>query len=231
MTEALDQVLFIFTIIDIDIKDHFYEFVILELYYINLKLGNYQTAYDYLPQVKAINEKFEKNDMEVIRLDELFLKQRLGLLEKDEPMDFKHSYLASQIANYSENRALEHILKHNSADYMKEEHSIIEDEIYIKGLFDRIKKLFETAVPLSVANFTNIYYFEYPDISKVFSKEGYPYKYLKVVAFSDTKKIITIYPIFSKERIEIVNSLKQEEKQKVKRMSQIEKFNNRYNKK
>lgn len=231
LTEALDQVLFILSIIDINVKDNFYKFVILELYYINLKLGNYQTAYDYFPQVKEINEQLENSDMEVIKLDELFLKSRLGLLEEDESFAYKHGYLASQIVHYSENRALEHILKHKEANYNKENHSILEDEIYIKGLFDRIKKLVEDAIPLYADNFANVYYFEYPNISYVILKEGYPYKYLKVVVFSDTKQIITIHPIFSKERIEIVNSLKTAEKPKVKQMSQIEKFNNRYNKK
>lgn len=231
LQEALDQALFLYTIMDDDINDRFSEFVFLELYHINFKLGNYQTAYDYLPKVKEINEKLEKADIEVIRLDELFLKSRLGLLEEKELMNYKHAYLASQIAHYNENKALEHMLRHNSADYMKERHSIIEDEIYIKGLFDKIKNLIETAVPLYVDNFANVYYFEYPDISKVILKDGYPYKYLKVAAFRDTKQIITIHPYFSKERIEIVNSLKGQEQQKVKRMSQIEKFNHRYNKK
>lgn len=233
LDEALEQALYLLDILERDKTDErAYEFTILELHSIYFLLNDYPKAYQYLNQVKEIREKRTVDDFLVkIPANEIFLKQRLGLLELKDVIDYQEIYLISQIVNYDKKRAINHIVERHHSDYPGEEDNYFEDDICIESIFDKVDKLLPTVGSTFSDSLASVFNFEYPDIPNVILKDGYPYKYLKVVAFRDTLQIITMYPYFSKERIEIVNSLKIEEKQKVKRMSQIEKFNNRYNKK
>ena len=80
------------------------------------------------------------------------------------------------------------------------------------------KKL--TPDKLQKIELVDIYYLDYENIG--YAMTGEQANKLKVVVIPNTKQIINMYPIYDDKN-------KIEEKPKVKRLSQIEKFNKKYN--
>lgn len=179
-------------------------YAILEIYNNYMYSEDYEKAFQYLKTVKAINKQlFKRNPL---KLDELFLKKKTNQLDQIK-IDEAHPYLSRQIISYSEEVALEHIIKNMG--------SLFEPEIDIEKLFHQIQSLLENSFFTQQENVIQKYYFEYPDVLNSILKEGYPYKYLTVTTIRGTKDIVEMAPKFSKNRID-VNLL---EHKKVKHLS------------
>ena len=78
--------------------------------------------------------------------------------------------------------------------------------------------------------YDNIYYFKYDGCGRDNTKLV---NYIKVVCLDDTNNIITICPVVGSDNMPHIdlNYIKKEEPVKVKVKSQIDKFNQRYNRK
>jgi len=195
-----------------------------QLYRIAFLKTDYKLAYELLPA--AQNKIYELGqDVKLFGLEKLFLESRLGYITENN----ETGYLAQQIVSYDEQRAIEHIERHKNPDNVEMLEDIIEKQIKIICLFYKIKQIIKDSKISSLETISCKYFFKYPNISKIEYQNDYLYKYLCVVAFRDTKEIITIYPYCTKEKILDVNEL-EEEKVLTKRLSQIDKFNKRYNK-
>lgn len=204
------------------------DFLMAQKYFVALAKGEYQKAYDLLPVIeKSMAEG--KLTYDEIYLAKLFLEKQLGLFDASKKLEV-NGYLLSQIADYSKEQALTHIYEHHSEDAEKENTSLFDSEIDINELFDQVQKRLqdESIIKFNDYNVSSEYVFEYP-----LSYEGCKYKYFKVAVIRDTTNIITMYPLCSSSRIDKVNSLNPIKKesasrQKVKRLSRIEKFNQKY---
>lgn len=199
------------------------QYTTLEIYNLNFLMDRYEKSFQLLESVKKINQElfFE---VDLLQLEELFLRKQLNL-----PIDFemnsKYPYLSSQIYSYDEEKAIQHIMMHKYKEITLYE-NLFEEEIDVEKLFNQVKSVLEDSEALENDYITWKYYFEYPNVENPILKEEYPYKYLMVVVIKNTNHIISIYPHFSKTRLKC-NLL---EKQKIKRLSQIEKFNQKYKK-
>lgn len=227
LDEAMEQALIIKK--SSNFKDYIRleKYVNLELWNLYISLCQYEKAYKYLSFVSEYRKRLSAEEEEKLYLDELYLKHRLGILsEKDK--EENNCYLALQIMDYNEKRALKHIKNHKYEDLSHQEYDMFEEEIDVYDIYYKVRSVIADASPLEFQTIEYVYYFEYPEIKNISLKDNYPYKYLKVVALKDTKQIVTMHPVFAKERLSIVNSLEKEKTKTKKSMSQIEKFNKKY---
>lgn len=133
-------------------------------------------------------------------------------------------YAFNQIINYNNDNALEHIKRHTVKGSSKYK-SIFNDNINIEQLFNSIQNeltednLYDVGIVMKYKIF-------YKNIGYI---DETPLDYLIVVTNLGTKDIITMYPSdefgFEENRVQ-EEPVKQKE---IKRISQIEKFNKKYN--
>ena len=138
-----------------------------------------------------------------------------------------NGYYFNQIINYSKERAIEHIRKHYESIGSK---GIFFPDMNLEETFEIIEKRISVIDPsyLGVRSSGDSYLIDFENAgivgSTILNK-------MQVVTIINTKKIITFYPVsklsFNYETEEEVRK----EKAPIKRLSQIEKFNQRYNKK
>lgn len=128
------------------------------------------------------------------------------------------SYVEKQYLNYSREVAINHIKRRHIDDSLKMNFST---DTNAEELFEYVESKLDSSVKL--CEDSNDKYFVLAD-GKFCDKDNYKFKYIEVICFAGTKKIITMYPnYFYEPNIEINIS---ETKQK--RLSQIDKFNRKY---
>lgn len=197
------------------------------LYRIAIFNNDYQKAYELLPEVIEEAKQYKVDYYEGVYPSKIFLEKHLNIL--DENIDINElSYTEQQIISYDEQKALEHIKKHQEEDENKIVHTLFEPELDLEELFYFVQNNLDSTKSYCRL-ITDNYIFEYPEVKNRLEKANYLYKFLHVVTIKDTENIITIYPFFLNKKIEEVIPL-EEVKTKVKIPTQIEKFNNRYNK-
>jgi hypothetical protein len=190
--------------------------------------GEYEEAYKLLLVIledKNINHKtdFYKE----LRFQRCFLEFTLKI---DSGITYT-GYKANQIINYDRNLAIEHIKTHTYDIEDKARHNKFEDEIDIEQLLEIVEERIKDDIPCYKNETTNKYIFKYPNLKNIEYIEGIQFKYLKVVSIRNTNNVIAMYPIFTINRITSAVPLEREDKKtKVKTLSQIEKFNQRYGK-
>lgn len=138
-----------------------------------------------------------------------------------------NGYYFNQVINYSKERAIEHIRKHYESIGSE---GIFFSDMNLEETFEIIEKRISVIDPsyLGVRSSGDSYLIDFENAgivgSTILNK-------MQVVTIINTKKIITFYPVsklsFNYETEEEVRK----EKAPIKRLSQIEKFNQRYNKK
>lgn len=141
------------------------------------------------------------------------------------------SYRYLQVVNYSEDRFLDHITKHQ-ADYNinleNPNQSLFVPNFPIEKILEEIKKHIPSNNKLFPGLFDDTYYFKYDNCGRVNNKMT---NYFVVVCFHNTCNFLTMCPANNCEHFPItdLNYLKEEDNTKVKKLSQIEKFNKRFN--
>lgn len=158
-----------------------------------------------------------------------YAKKKLGKLNPSERE--VNSYLFRQIVDYKEEDFYDHIKKH-LADYndnVEEPNSaVFEPDFPIKDIVEEIKKYIPSDKKLLWGLYDDIYVFKYNECGRVNAKLT---NYFKVVCLHDSAEFITIFPVLGCEGLPCVdlNYLnKTEENFKVKRISRIDKFNQKY---
>lgn len=138
----------------------------------------------------------------------------------------KYSYLLRQIIEYNENEFLEHIKKHMN-DYNVSNSSFVSN-LNVLDIIDEVKKYIPSEKGLCLGFIDNIYNFKYDECGKVNNKMV---DYFQVVCIANSQAFITMYPIdYGKylPYIDLNYMKKQDDLVKVKRKSQIERFNQRF---
>lgn len=174
---------------------------------------------------KAYNLYLENRDRLITNFNlyknELFMKKKLELLTKD---DFHpESYIANQIFAYSKERAIEHIKKHQQEE-SKERFAY---DFNIESVYYYLRNILPLENKWLRNGMYNFYLIKYPNVGYSNDKRV---DFLEVVTLIDSNDIITMYPEIAKEGYYHFALEEREEALNLKRVSQIDKFNKKYNK-
>lgn len=198
-----------------------------ELYFLYYYLNMYQEAIELLPiiyKTRCINAYS-------VSISELVMKIQLGIDIKVKKGD-NCDYIKSQIFNYSTTMALEHIQNHIQAEEDEPLKSYFNKNINLDYLFKTVRISIDNSKKLNKDDILEVHNFAIFNI-------GYQgndiCNSIKVVVVPNTNKIITMYPICDVDYNNITeinidyDKLFKREPNKVKKISQIDKFNAKYN--
>ena len=194
-----------------------------EILKIKLYLNSYQGNFDECKKILQ-NPTLSKK----CRLSFLtYLKKQLGNLVIENIENEK--YICKQINNYDEKMAIEHIKNHfnNNLCEINGVNSIFNDNFSLEDIVNKLKEILPNEQKLNSRGFENEYIFKYDKCRTV---SGVSTDYFFVCAFQNTNHIITMYPCLNTGKLPFIdlNDYEKEGNGKVKRISQIEKFNQRY---
>jgi len=192
----------------------------------NVKLLASQEKYEEAYSILINNREVFDNRNWTIRGVELFLLSRLGLLTEEQKK--QNLYLLSQIVNYSEESCLDHISKHLSFEG-NDNVCIFNEDISLEKLYYQVREMLPLDDKIYSSIIDNVYIFKYENCGRV---DGKVVDYFKVATLQHSNDIITMYPYKNTERIvhKDLTPTIDYSYTKVKRMSQIDKFNQRYSK-
>lgn len=191
-------------------KDAIYNLICIEL-----RKGNYEQAEIYL------NKLLEKDFF--IEEDSRYKKLRI-LIDKGlgKLMDVSEytNYGEKQFVKYDVEEAIEHI---KTEHFGSDKKSNFNENIDIEEMFSYVlSKL--TEENLCIDELADVYYIDY--LNAGFDQNGIETNCIKVVVIPNTKNILTMYPV---DKNNIFHEKENNNSHKVKRLSQIEKFNRKYN--
>ena len=144
----------------------------------------------------------------------------------------KNAYMYRQIIEYKEEDFIDHIKKHE-ADFNENDKEIspvyFAPDFPLETAIEEVKKNLKRENAINSGFVSNIYTFKYDACGRESDKIA---DYFHAVTLRDTKNLISMYPqlVVDTRNYVDLNYLKdKEETPKVKRISQIDKFNRRYN--
>lgn len=188
-------------------------------------LQNFDNLYNLLISNPKIIERFELQDTL------FYCKSKMGLIK--ETRDEINRYLYKQIIEYDINDFYDHIKKHLydcSTEFSNESWDKFFEDFPLKEIINESKKYIPSNKCLYKGFYTSVYVFKFDNCGKVNNKTV---DYFKIICLENNSNFITMYPADDCKYLPYIdlNYLKQEnEPPKIKRLSQIEKFNQKYNK-
>lgn len=205
-----------------------YEAFIINMALIKVKLlankENYDELYNFFTENYVL---FDKADQDFV---DYFCRIKLGMLNdiKDVPINY---YRFNQSFNYQEEAFFNHIKRHlaiynQKADYPNQ--AIFSFDFPFDIVYQETKKYIPSDRKMFLGYFDNTYYFKYNNCGSINHDST---DYFKIVCFHNTSNYITMYPINNDEHLPYIdlNYLKDNiEIPKTKRLSQIDKFNQKY---
>ena len=197
-----------------------------DLLFTKLRLLSYQEKYD---EIEGLYDEYYQKIMDAnIRGLFFYCKKKLNKLGNIDRS--KQSYLFKQIIEYHFEEMLEHIRKHLAdcnLDCDNYKTSVFIPGFPIESLLDEIKKYIPSNKCIYPGFFEDVYLFKYTECGKFNYKVT---NYFEVVCLHNTDNIITIYPVIIDPKREYIDLdyMKKEETHKVRRISQIDRFNKRY---
>lgn len=215
--EAITDLLY-----NIKIDNNYYS--ITELYYVYYYLNMYNKAIELLPIMYEINTLNKYS----LALSELVMKTSMGIDMKF--MEHRDEYMKNQIRNYNEEKTLEHIKEHLKENNDK---TIFNEDVNIEYLFEAVKNNIYKSKKANINEILEVHYYTIHKIGH--DKDGNSCDNIKVVVIPNTNKILSMYPC-NKSKNNYDNILEcdysklfnKKEEAKVKTISRIDKFNQRY---
>lgn len=185
--------------------------------------GKYKEAYDTIE--KNLNVFYRRG----WHFDPLliYLRKKLNILTHQDYACWGRGYLIDQVLSYTDERAFEHIKKHQ--DTLLEEPLQFVPSFPLEEVFQKMKEMLPLEPRFIPNGFQNAYIFKYNANGHVYDKLV---DYFQVRTFHDTNEIITMYPFENQGKEEYIDITPEEEIYSLKhqRVSQIDKFNARYGK-
>ena len=203
-------------------------YALTEIYFLYYYMHMYKEAIELLPflyETRCINTYS-------LSISELVMKKELGIHMRVSKGD-KCDYIRTQIFNYSTKLAIEHIKCHNidSMENQKDK-SYFNDNVNIDYLYEMVTENIDNNKKVNTDEILEIHYFSTPSIG-IYHDEIC--NFIKVVVVPNTNHIITMYPTnhVEPEFITYINYddsklFIKKEKEKVKSISRIDKFNTKY---
>ena len=187
--------------------------------------GKYNEAYTYINQnVDLVNMHNLENIPAII----FYLKTRLGTT--NQTREEQKCYLFSQLAEYNEEAFIEHAKRHIEG-YTDEEGitAYFKADFPLEKVFEEVKKHYSLDKRISRGITNDEYYFKYDGCGH---QNGVSCDYFIVVTFANNPHYVTMFPEPDAYKYPYVdlNYMKEDQKSKVRKLSQIEKFNQRYGK-
>jgi len=197
---------------------------ITELYYIYYYLNMYDKALELLPTMYSINTMNRYS----LALSEFVMKTSMGIDMKF--MEYRDEYIKNQIRNYDKEKTIIHISEHIKENKDK---TIFNENINLEYLLDIVKNNINSSKKANINEILEVHYFLIHNIGH--NQNGNSCNYIKVVVIPNTNKIISMYPV-DKSKGNNDNILEcdydklfnKNEQVKVKTISRIDKFNQRY---
>lgn len=177
-------------------------------------------------EVLQILDKFEEN-FDLYDISEMSYEfKRLRLLIEKDNIDTSNlddfTYSERQIIKYNKKASIEHIYDHHVYNVRT---SKFNDYIDIEELFNTIKDKMNDQ-NITYDDIFDKYIIKYPNIGV--NKDNENIHQLAIITLPNTKDIINMYPYDGDESMFNLQELDEKPKVKVKRLSQIEKFNMKY---
>lgn len=200
-----------------------------QMLFSQLRLLSYQEKYSELHKLINDNIDMVKN-MEIHQI-EYYCMCKLGLVNGKWDRSI-HSYSLRQMREYREDDFLDHIRKHMADyidDYKKPNQNIFGTDFPLNKVIEEVRKYIPNDKRIFRGFLTDIYTFKYSECGRDNNRIT---DYFSVVCFHNTTNIITMCPISNGDYLPYIdlNYMKKEKEDiKVKRKSQIDKFNARYN--
>ena len=196
-----------------------------------MRLLSYQEKYNELHEY--IQKYFYEIKSMGFAINPLLYYGRKKLGQIDENKREQHTYIFRQIIRYEEKDFLEHIKKHLSEytdNTINPDISVFKKDFPLDIVIEEIKKHIPSDIRLYPNLYSDAYVFRYDNCGKTKNEEVH---YFKVACFHNTNEIITIFPEKDCENLPYIdlNYLNVNNKPKTKTLSQIDKFNKRYNQK
>lgn len=193
-----------------------------------LKLLSYQGKYDELYNYCIDNiDEIKDRSMNSILFYAMKMTGRLDPNKRDE-----NSYLFKQLVRYEEKDFLNHIRKHLAQynENVEEPNSnIFVPDFPLEKVLEEVKKHIPNDKRLFWGLYDDVYCFKYDGCGRENSRLV---DYFKIICVHDTKEFITMCPVVGSESFPNIdlNYMKEDKSEpKVKRMSQIDKFNKKFN--
>lgn len=192
-------------------------------------LKRYEEAYQLY--VKYKDDLLAKDPRAVV-LEIIYAKENnLSFDNVDAPS--QNAYFYNQFINYNEKEFLDHIKKHLSiftdeVDIMRT--TVFNSEFPYKKVIEEIKKCIPNEKRIFYSFFNDVYVFKYDFNGRSDNRNA---DYFRVICTHDTNHLITMYPYPYGEFVPYtdLNYLNNSHSSvKVRRMSQIDKFNQKYKK-
>ena len=188
---------------------------------VKYRLKKYNEALDIINILEENDEIFMgvgKLKLEISRL-----KLIIGIIKGNIPDYDTRLYSNQQIISYDRKKALEHIILHHIKNIKT---SKFKNEEQIREIFDNVGELLTDDNIVYNSSFDE-YIIKYNSVGSNISDGNI--NQLQVVTLPGTKNIITMYPYDGSDSLLTLEEPKKKDTPKVKRLSQIEKFNKRYN--
>ena len=199
----------------------------LEILKIKLYLNSYQGNYEECGRILE-NSLISRN----CRLSFLsYIRKQLGQIDISDINSER--YICEQMKSYNEEKAIEHIKKHLNEDCCETFNVFTKfnENFPIEEIYTKLKRILPSESKIYSRGYQNIYFFKYDGCGLVDDKI---IDYFYVCTFQNSNKIITMYPCHSinigKIRYTDLNDYANSNK-KIKRISQIDKFNQKYGRK
>ena len=216
--EKAEEYLSIINLDKVDVNECYNDLYRLAL--VKFRLGKYDEVFPILDIFDKYGTAVEVKDMKY-ELDRIRLIIDTKLGNKIE--DREYSYSEKQIISYSKEDAINHIKEHHLSDdcvsNFNDENQLLQLFEYVKEKLTKDNIIYDGSFDKYMVRINNV----------GFSKNDNTINQLAVLTIPGTKDIITMYPTEGNESELIIEEpeVKTEEK-KVKRLSQIEKFNKKY---
>ena len=194
-----------------------------------LKILSYQERYEEFYNF-YYNNFYKLKDFR-LKFAILYCKSKMEILDEHDYEENK--YFFQQIIKYDEQAFLKHTKKHlfGYAEVMDE--SMFVSSFPINEVIKEVKKYIGSGKQLYIDHFIDEYVFKYDGCGR--SKNCNKVEdYFKVFTFHNTDEIFAMYPVSNCQYLPYIDLnylISSKEDNKVKRMTQIEKFNKRYQKK
>ncbi len=160
-------------------------FALVEMIFLDIKEKNYLGAYKKISVFSNVS-LFKKHYYDL----KILLEYKLGKINQSEVLN--KDYYISQLFNYDEDYALNHIKLHLDENNNKIKHTLFNSDIDLNYLFHYAREQINYLNPVEIS-IVHKYIVECGfDVSTI---NGISTKYIKVVTLPNTNNILTMYPI------------------------------------
>lgn len=199
-----------------------------DLYFTYYHLNMYKEAYALIDKIEKYKSNLTEREIKEFEISQIVLKHKLGI---EHLYDYKYPYINKQLSNYNEDEVLDYIKLYCESSNLPQ-YTYFFEKIDVDYLYYYIKENLINYQKSTLKMGLDTYFFSIANIGFDFAKKN-ACNILKVLTIPGTHQIINMYPVLDTLDKALVldidyDKLFKKNKEKVKTLSQIDKFNRRY---